>query len=289
MNLLLQMDFNSQEVYALIDQCLAEDIGNGDHSSLAAIPKGTIGHSRLLLKQDGVVAGLALGEVILKRLNADIKWTPMAKDGDFLKAGTQLAAATGDAHALLAGERLMLNFLQRLSGVATQAYQAVALVQGTGATILDTRKTTPGLRKLEKWAVTVGGAKNHRIGLYDMIMLKDNHIDSAGGITQAVNRTKEYLNANALTLGIEVETRNLAEVREALALGGIQRIMLDNFNPAACREAVQVIGGQCETEASGGINLSNVRLYAETGVQFISLGSLTHSATALDISFKTKT
>ena len=282
------MDFRSQEIIELIDRCFAEDIGSGDHSSLASIPQGTVGESRLLLKQDGVIAGLELGEVILRRLDPNLEWVAMAKDGDYLHSGTQLASARGNVHALLAGERLMLNFMQRLSGVATQTYNAVEIVRGTGATILDTRKTTPGLRMLEKWAVTMGGGKNHRIGLYDMIMLKDNHNDSAGGITAAVNRTKAYLLEKGLDLGIEVETRNMDEVNEVLAVGGVQRIMLDNFSPSACVEAVKVIADRCETEASGGINLGNLRSYAETGVDFISLGSLTHSVSSLDISFKTK-
>ena len=282
------MDFRSQEIIELIDRCFAEDIGSGDHRSLASIPQGTVGESRLLLKQDGVIAGLELGEVILRRLDPNLVWVAMAKDGDYLHSGTQLASARGNVHALLAGERLMLNFMQRLSGVATQTYNAVEIVRGTGATILDTRKTTPGLRLLEKWAVTMGGGKNHRIGLYDMVMLKDNHNDSAGGITAAVNRTKAYLLEKGLDLGIEVETRNMDEVNEVLAVGGVQRIMLDNFSPSACVEAVKVIADRCETEASGGINLGNLRSYAETGVDFISLGSLTHSVSSLDISFKTK-
>jgi len=282
------MNFESAEILDLIDRCLAEDIGSGDHSSMASIPEGTMGESRLLLKQDGVVAGLALGEVILRRLDPQITWQAMAQDGDYLPAGTQLAAVKGRVHALLAGERLMLNFMQRLSGVATQAYQAVKLVEGTKTTILDTRKTTPGLRALEKWAVTMGGAKNHRIGLYDMVMLKDNHNDSAGGIMAAVNRTKEYLASKGLALGIEVETRNMDEVMEVMALGGVQRVMLDNFTPEQCVVAVKEIAGRCETEASGGIHLGNLRSYAETGVDFISLGSLTHSVMSLDISFKTK-
>ena len=282
------MDFRSKEIIELIDRCFAEDIGSGDHSSLASIAQGTVGESRLLLKQDGVIAGLELGEVILRRLDPNLEWVAMAKDGDYLHSGTQLASARGNVHALLAGERLMLNFMQRLSGVATQTYNAVEIVRGTGATILDTRKTTPGLRLLEKWAVTMGGGKNHRIGLYDMVMLKDNHNDSAGGITAAVNRTKAYLLEKGLDLGIEVETRNMDEVNEVLAVGGVQRIMLDNFSPSACVEAVKVIADRCETEASGGINLGNLRSYAETGVDFISLGSLTHSVSSLDISFKTK-
>lgn len=282
------MDFQSKEIIEFIDRCFAEDIGSGDHSSLASIPQGTVGESRLLLKQNGVIAGLELGEVILRRLDPNLEWVAMAKDGDYLHSGTQLASARGNVHALLAGERLMLNFMQRLSGVATQTYNAVEMVRGTGATILDTRKTTPGLRMLEKWAVTMGGGKNHRIGLFDMVMLKDNHNDSAGGITAAVNRTRAYLLEKGLDLGIEVETRNMDEVNEVLAVGGVQRIMLDNFSPLACVEAVKVIADRCETEASGGINLGNLRSYAETGVDFISLGSLTHSVSSLDISFKTK-
>lgn len=282
------MDFQSKEIIDFIDRCFAEDIGSGDHSSLASIPQGTVGESRLLLKQNGVIAGLELGEVILRRLDPNLEWVAMAKDGDYLHSGTQLASARGNVHALLAGERLMLNFMQRLSGVATQTYNAVEIVRGTGAKILDTRKTTPGLRMLEKWAVTMGGGKNHRIGLFDMVMLKDNHNDSAGGITAAVNRTKAYLLEKGLDLGIEVETRNMDEVNEVLAVGGVQRIMLDNFSPSACVEAVKVIADRCETEASGGINLGNLRSYAETGVDFISLGSLTHSVSSLDISFKTK-
>lgn len=282
------MNFRSPEILALIDRSLVEDIGGGDHSSLASIAAGTQGQSRLLLKQDGVIAGLELGHVIFERLDPNIVWIDKAQDGDFLTSGTQLASVRGSVHALLAGERLMLNFMQRLSGIATQAKQAVEIVRGTETIILDTRKTTPGLRALEKWAVRLGGASNHRMGLDDMIMLKDNHNDSAGGIGAAVLRTQAYLKRKGLVLGIEVETRNLEEVREVLNLGGIQRIMLDNFSLADCREAVSFIGGRCETEASGGIHINNLRGYAETGVDFVSLGSLTHSVHSLDISFKTQ-
>ncbi len=282
------MNFRSPEILALIDRSLAEDIGGGDHSSLASIPAGTQGQSRLLLKQDGVVAGLELGQVIFEQLDPKVVWIDKAQDGDFLTSGTQLASVCGSVHALLAGERLMLNFMQRLSGIATQTKQAVEMVRGTKTKILDTRKTTPGLRALEKWAVRLGGASNHRMGLDDMIMLKDNHNDSAGGISAAVLRTQAYLKRKGLVLGIEVETRNLEEVQEVLNLGGIQRIMLDNFSVADCREAVSLIGGRCETESSGGIHINNLREYAETGVDFVSLGSLTHSVRAIDISFKTQ-
>jgi nicotinate-nucleotide pyrophosphorylase (carboxylating) len=199
-----------------------------------------------------------------------------------------LAEASGSVHALLAGERLLLNFMQRLSGIATQTYGVVKLISGTGAKVLDTRKTTPGLRLLEKWAVTMGGGQNHRIGLYDMVMLKDNHNDSAGGITAAVTRTQSYLKSRALSLDIEVETRNMDEVKEVLSLSGIRRIMLDNFSPEQCKEAVALIDGRLEIEASGGITPESILGYAQSGVNFISLGSLTHSVKSLDISFKTK-
>ncbi len=284
----MKLDFRSDEIRGLIQRCLAEDIGPGDFSSLASIPQGTLGKSKLILKQNGVVAGLELAEVIFDELGGGIRWKWFAKDGDFLTAGTILAEAEGSVHTLLAGERLMLNFMQRLSGVATQAKQASDLVVGTKAKVLDTRKTTPGLRLLEKWAVAIGGGNNHRIGLYDMVMLKDNHNDSAGGITAAVERTKSYLLRHNLTLDIEVETRNMEEVREVLRLTGVRRLMLDNFTPDACAVAVQEIAGRVEVEASGGITLSNIRDYAESGVDYISLGSLTHTVQSLDISFKTK-
>ena len=282
------MDFHSPEIKDLIRRCLQEDIGSGDVSSIASIPGGTMGTSRLLLKEKGTVAGLELAEVILKEINANIEWTQLAIDGEEYDAGTVLATASGSVHALLAGERLLLNFMQRLSGIATQTRQVVRLIEGTGATILDTRKTTPGLRTLEKWAVTMGGGRNHRIGLYDMVMLKDNHNDSAGGITEAVLRTHEYLRKEGLALDIEVETRNIDEVKEVLSLPGVRRIMLDNFSPDQCKEAVSLIAGRVETEASGGITADSILGFAQSGVDFISLGSLTHSVKSLDISFKTK-
>lgn len=284
----MKLDFRGPEILGLIQRCLSEDIGPGDYSSLASIPQGTLGSSRLILKQDGVVAGLELAEVIFDELSGGITWKWYAKDGDYLPAGSILAEAEGSVHTLLAGERLMLNFMQRLSGVATQAKQASDLVAGTNAKVLDTRKTTPGLRMLEKWAVAIGGGKNHRIGLYDMVMLKDNHNDSAGGITAAVERTKKYLMEHNLMLDIEVETRNMSEVREVLGLMGVKRLMLDNFTPEECAVAVKEIAGKLEVEASGGITLGNIRAYAESGVDFISLGSLTHTVKSLDISFKTK-
>lgn len=282
------MDFRSQEIKDLIRRCLEEDLGSGDVSSLSSIEPGTQGQSRLLLKEDGVVAGLQLAEIILKEIDPAIQWTSLAEDGKYYTSGTVLAEASGSVHALLAGERLLLNFMQRLSGIATQTYGVVKLISGTGATVLDTRKTTPGLRLLEKWAVTMGGGQNHRIGLYDMVMLKDNHNDSAGGITAAVTRTQSYLKSRALSLDIEVETRTMDEVKEVLSLSGIRRIMLDNFSPEQCKEAVALIDGRLEIEASGGITPESILGYAQSGVNFISLGSLTHSVKSLDISFKTK-
>jgi nicotinate-nucleotide pyrophosphorylase (carboxylating) len=281
------IDFQSNSLKNQIQTWLSEDVGDGDYSSLASIDKHATAESNLILKDHGVVAGLELAKIIFNVIDPDVQINVLASDGVYYEKGTILATAIGNAQSLLKGERLMLNLLQRLSGIATQTRVVVDMVKNTSVKLLDTRKTTPGLRILEKWAVTMGGGFNHRIGLYDMIMLKDNHIDSSGGITSAVNKTKEYLKANNLNLKIEVETRNLDEVKEALAVG-VDRIMLDNFNPSLCVEAVNIIDNQCETEASGGITLSNIKEYAESGVTYISLGYLTHSVKALDISFKTK-
>lgn len=280
------MNFNDSIWHPHFEAWLSEDVGNGDHSSLASILVSGEAQSRLLLKEDGVVAGLELAAALFKYIDPSVNFNLNAKDGEYLPKGTLLAEASGSAHSLLKGERLMLNLMQRLSGIATQTHQVVQKVKGTGLTILDTRKTTPGLRTLEKWAVTQGGGKNHRMGLYDMIMLKDNHIDAAGGIDNAVLRTKEYLAANKLNLKVEVETRNLDEVRQAL-FHKVDRIMFDNFSPELCREGVKLVNGAAETEASGGISLENIYEYAQTGVDFISVGALTHSVKALDISFKT--
>lgn len=282
------MNFRSTEVRELILRCIEEDRGDGDHSSLAGIAPGTQGKSRILLKENGVIAGLELAGVILEIIDKDIVFTTHHHDGESLPAGTLLAEATGSVHSLLLAERLLLNFMQRLSGIATQTAVMVNLIANCKTKVLDTRKTTPGLRLLEKWAVKTGGGQNHRFGLFDMIMLKDNHIDSAGGITAAVNRTTRYLKENGKSLKIEVETRNLAEVQEALDTRQVDRIMLDNFTPELCAEAVKLIAGRCETEASGGITEHNILNYAQSGVDFISLGMLTHSVKSLDISMKTK-
>lgn len=281
------MNFSSEEWSNYFDLWLKEDVGSGDHSSLASIPRGTNGSSQLILKEDGVIAGLELAQALFAHVDEQVIFTPKMKDGEFLKKGTIMATAEGPVHSLLVVERLMLNLMQRLSGVATQTHDLVQMVGHTGVTLLDTRKTTPGLRLLEKWAVTMGGGANHRIGLFDMIMLKDNHVDSAGGITTAVNNTREYLRKNNLDLEIEVETRSLDEVREAID-NKVDRIMFDNFSPDTCKEAVVIVSGRAETEASGGITVDTLKDYAETGVNYISIGALTHSVKALDISFKTK-
>lgn len=281
------MNFSSEEWSNYFDLWLKEDVGSGDHSSLASIPRGTNGSSQLILKEDGVIAGLLMAQALFAHVDEQVIFTPKMKDGEFLKKGTILATAEGPVHSLLVVERLMLNLMQRLSGVATQTHDLVQLVGHTGVTLLDTRKTTPGLRLLEKWAVTMGGGANHRIGLFDMIMLKDNHVDSAGGITTAVKNTREYLRKNSLDLKIEVETRSLDEVREAID-NKVDRIMFDNFSPDRCKEAVAMVSDRAETEASGGITIDTLKDYAETGVNFISIGALTHSVKALDISFKTK-
>lgn len=284
---MLKLDFHSAEFTNSMDLWLSEDVGPGDYSSLGSIDADAIGTSQLILKENGVIAGLEWAEVFLKRVDSDIHFKLLVKDGEFLEKGTILAKAEGNVLSLLKAERLMLNVLQRLSGVATQTRHLVDFVKDTGVTLLDTRKTTPGLRMLEKWAVSLGGAQNHRIGLYDMVMLKDNHVDSAGGITAAVEKTHKFLLEQNLGLKIEVETRNLDEVNEAL-VNKVDRIMFDNFSIELCREAVKLVDKRAETEASGGITRDSIREYALTGVQFISVGALTHSVSALDISFKTK-
>ena len=280
------MDFRSQQTLDFIHRAFDEDIKDGDHSSLASIPQGTRGKAKLLFKEDGIVAGLELAQVILEQLDPDISIEFFNQDGDHVKKGDTGFIVEGRVHAILAGERLLLNCMQRLSGIATHTHELIQLMGYSKSKLLDTRKTTPNLRFLEKWAVTVGGGYNHRIGLYDMIMLKDNHNDYAGGVTKAVEQTKSYLEENGLNLKIEVETRNLDEVKEALAVGGVDRIMLDNFAPQQIIEALAVINGRCETEASGGINETNLKAYAETNVDFISIGALTHSVKSLDISLK---
>lgn len=271
---------------ALIERALAEDLGEGDHTTRSTIPVSTRGAARLIVKQDGVLAGVELAEAIAHQYDPDLSLKVYIMDGATVHQGDIAFTLLGNQRSILVVERLMLNFMQRMSGIATQTRAYVDAVAGTGCRVLDTRKTTPGLRAIEKWAVRIGGGQNHRMGLYDMLMIKDNHADFAGGIPQAVIAAKAYLAQNGLDLPIEVETRNMDEVESALAVGGIQRIMLDNFTPAELRVAVDHIAKRYETEASGGIVLSTIREYAETGVDFISVGALTHSVPSLDLSLK---
>lgn len=280
------MDFSTPSVIDFIKRSLQEDVGSGDHSSLASIPLSKQGKARLIFKEDGIAGGIELAIQIFKIVDHTLKIEVFKKDGDVVKYGDIGLHVSGSVHSILVSERLVLNCMQRLSGIATITNKIVKKIEGTNAKLLDTRKTTPGLRMFEKWAVTVGGGYNHRFGLYDMIMLKDNHVDYAGGITKAVESTVDYLSKNNLKLAIEVETRNLEEVREALALKAIDRIMFDNFSPELMKDAVKLVNHKKETEASGGITIENVRNYAETGVDFISIGALTHSVKSLDISLK---
>ena len=275
------------EIQTIIANAIREDVGDGDHSSLACIPQNAHGKAKLLVKDEGVIAGVAFAQKVFHYVDPDLQVDVFIKDGARVQFGDVVFHVSGRSQSILKAERLVLNAMQRMSAIATKTRHYVDLLEGTGTKILDTRKTTPGFRACEKWAVKIGGGENHRFALYDMIMLKDNHNDSAGGITAAVHRTVDYLKANQKDLKIEVETRNLDEVQEALNTGAVDRIMLDNFTPEACKEAVDFIAGKCETEASGGIHAGNLRDYAATGVDFISLGALTHSVKSLDISMKT--
>lgn len=273
-------------IYEIIDNALREDIGDGDHSSLACVPKNATGKATLYVKDDGILAGVELAEMIFKRYDPNLKMEILIQDGAVVKKGDVAFHVEGSSRSILATERLVLNFMQRMSGIATQTYQIVSLLQGLDTQLLDTRKTTPGIRYMEKWAVRIGGGKNHRFALYDMIMLKDNHIDYAGGITQAIESTNSYLQKSGKSLKIEVEVRNEQELEEVLAIGKVDRIMLDNFSPEQISAVLPKIPVQFEVEASGGITLDTIRKYAETGVHFISVGALTHSFKSLDLSLK---
>ena len=270
----------------LIALWFAEDIGDGDHTTLSCIPSSAIGKSQLIIKEDGVLAGVNVALEIFKQFDPELKVTVFIQDGAEVKVGDVAFVVEGKIQSLLQTERLMLNVMQRMSGVATQTRKYVKALEGTKTRVLDTRKTTPGLRLLEKEAVKIGGGVNHRIGLYDMILLKDNHVDFAGGIPQAIRRAKEYLTNNGKSLDIEIEVRNFEELDQVLTEGGVRRIMLDNFTPENTRKAVDIIGGRFETESSGGITFDTLRDYAECGVDYISVGALTHSVKSLDISFK---
>lgn len=271
---------------AIIKLAFVEDLGDGDHSSLACVPENAQAKAKLIIKDEGILAGVELAEKIFKYYDPSLEIETFIKDGTRVKHGDIVFHVSGSSRSLLATERIVLNFMQRMSGIATQTNQIISLVKDYPVKVLDTRKTTPGLRLVEKWAVRIGGGYNHRIGLYDMIMLKDNHIDYAGGITQAITQTNFYLLKTGKKLSIEVEVRNEEELKEVLQTGGIQRIMLDNFSPERIIEALKIIPKSYETEASGGINLENIVEYAKTGVNFISVGALTHSFESLDMSLK---
>ncbi len=275
-----------EELRLIIANAIREDVGDGDHSSLACIPPTAQGKAKLLIKDEGVLAGVEFAKQVFAYVDKDLEVETLLKDGATVSHGDIAFYVSGSSLSILTAERLVLNAMQRMSAIATKTQSFVALLKGTRTKILDTRKTTPGIRALEKWAVKIGGGENHRFALYDMIMLKDNHIDFAGGITQAIEKTKAYLKRENKDLKIIVEARDLDEVAEILASGGVYRILLDNFNYAQTKEAVALIGDQCLTESSGGINAETLRKYAECGVDYISSGALTHSVHNLDLSLK---
>lgn len=270
----------------LITLAFNEDIGDGDHTTLCCIPATEIGKQKLLIKEAGVLAGVDMARRVINYFDPELKMTTYIEDGTEVKPGDVAFVVEGRVQSLLQVERTMLNIMQRMSGIATTTRKYVQLLEGTGTRVLDTRKTTPGLRMIEKEAVKIGGGVNHRIGLFDMILLKDNHVDFSGGIENAIVRAKEYLREKGKELKIEIEVRNMDELREVLRVGGVDRIMLDNFSPALTREAVALIDHRFETESSGGITFDTIRSYAECGVDYVSVGALTHSVKGLDMSFK---
>ena len=278
----------SEYLDSLIEQAIKEDVGEGDHSTLSVIPYNKMGEAVLVAKEDGVIAGIELAKIVYERFDKNLTFIPNYKDGNMIRSGNVIFRLQGHARHILTSERLVLNFMQRMSGIATHTRDLCNLISHTKTRLLDTRKTTPNLRAIEKWAVLIGGGENHRIGLYDMIMLKDNHIDFAGGIIQALKAAKEYLIKNQLDLKIEVETRNLDEIDQVLSSGLADIIMLDNMSIEDMTKAVKLINGKCWVEASGNINKGNIREVAECKVDYISVGALTHSVKSLDLSLKTK-
>jgi nicotinate-nucleotide pyrophosphorylase (carboxylating) len=277
---------DKQIIHHFIINALAEDVGDGDHTSLATIPDGTAGKAKLLVKDQGILAGVELAVEIFHQVDSNLKVNIFLKDGAEVKPKDIAFEVEGDAQNILKAERLVLNCMQRMSGIATKTREIVDLLKGTNAKVLDTRKTTPGLRYLEKWAVRIGGGVNHRFGLYDMILIKDNHVDYSGGIRRAIENTHAYLERLHKKLAIEIEVRNLEELEQVLQTGRVNRILLDNFNFSDLRQAVNIIEGKYITEASGGITIDNIRQYAECGVDYISVGALTHSVKSLDLSLK---
>lgn len=283
----MKLEYLSQEAIELfIDSALKEDVGDGDHSTLSSIPSDAQRKAQMLIKGDGILAGVQLAQWIFHRVDSELVLDIFKQDGELVKAGDIAMTVFGSAQSILTAERLVLNCMQRMSGIATYTKSISELIEHTNTKLLDTRKTTPNFRICEKWAVHIGGGKNHRFGLYDMVMLKDNHVDYAGGISQAVASTKEYLTKNNKSLRIEVETRNLEEVKEAVETASVDVIMLDNMSNDMMKEAVKIINGKCETEASGGITEKTIAGIAETGVDYISVGALTHSYQSMDISLK---
>ena len=274
------------EIDLIIANAIREDVGDGDHSSLACIPSSAKGKAKLLVKDEGIIAGIEFAKQVFAYVDADMKVETLIEDGSRVKYGDIVFYVEGASQSILKAERLVLNAMQRMSAIATKTKTFVDLLEGTGTKILDTRKTTPGIRALEKWAVKIGGGENHRFALYDMIMLKDNHIDFAGSVVKAITKAKQYLKETNRDLKIIVEARNLEEIKEILDCGGVYRILIDNFNYDDTRKAVKLIGNQCLTESSGGINEKTVRHYAECGVDYISSGALTHSVYNMDLSLK---
>ncbi len=270
----------------LIERAIAEDIGNGDHSSNSCIPPNARGKMQLIIKERGILAGVEVARQVFTKIDPDLSFEALLKDSATVEEGDVAFFVSGSEISLLQGERLALNFMQRMSGIATKTHELVELIDGTNAKVLDTRKTTPSMRLLEKMAVKMGGGFNHRMGLYDMIMLKDNHIDFAGGVSNAIENALGYLEKNNLNIPIEVETRNFGELEAVLKVGKIQRVMFDNYSVDNTYKAVKMVDGQMETESSGGITAKNIRDYAATGVDFISVGALTHSVKSLDMSLK---
>ena len=275
-----------KELDMIISNAVREDVGGGDYSSLACIPEDTKGKAKLLVKEDGIIAGVEFAKRIFNYVDVTLKVETLINDGEKVKYGDIVFYVSGSSQSILKAERLVLNAMQRMSAIATKTKKFAELLEGTKTKILDTRKTTPGIRAIEKWAVKIGGGENHRFALYDMIMLKDNHIDFAGGITKAIKKTKKYLNENLLDLKIIVEARSLEEIKEILKSKGVHRILIDNFNYDDTRKAVALIGDKCQTESSGGITLETAKKYADCGVDYISSGALTHSVYNMDLSLK---
>jgi len=277
---------NNKSVAKIIENALKEDLGNGDHTSLACIPKNATGKAQLLIKENGIIAGIEIAKKVFLNLDKNIKMQTFFSDGSKVKKGDIAFIVEGNIISILSAERTVLNFMQRMSGIATNTYKFVALLKGLNTKVLDTRKTTPNIRLLEKQAVKTGGGENHRMGLYDMIMIKDNHIDFAGGIEQAIKFVHNYLKKYNKNLKIEIETKNIAQIKKVLSVGGINRIMFDNFSVKDTHKAVKLVNRKYETESSGGITIKNIRKYAECGVDFISVGNLTHHIKSMDMSLK---